>query len=73
MSADHFCEIRYSRDGGNNFSSWTQHSLGAVGRFQNRVLKKQMGQSRQWVIHIRSSSPIRRDLLCGSVKGDVAR
>ncbi len=31
------CEIRYSRDGGHNWSDWTQHSLGEVGAYQTRV------------------------------------
>jgi hypothetical protein len=73
-----YCEIRYTRDGGNNWSDWTQHSLGDVGAFQTRVIKTRMGtggirQGYQIVFAVRVSSPIKRDLLAASIKLENAQ
>lgn len=70
---DHVCEISYSKDGGHNFTDWTQHDLGAVGRFQKRVSRTRLGQSRDWVFRIRVSSPRKSDLLAASAKAELDR
>lgn len=68
-----YCDIQYSKDGGNNWSDWTTHSLGDVGAFQTRVLKTRMGRGRQWVFKVRVSAPVKADLLAATVKVEAER
>ncbi len=66
MSAN--VSVRFSKDGGHNFSNWRLHPLGELGDFQKRVVMRRMGQGRQWVMEIRVTSNCRRDLLVGSMQ-----
>lgn len=56
-------QFSYSKDGGNNWSSWRERSLGAVGRFQKRVRLMRCGAGRQIVFRFRVSDPVKRDIL----------
>lgn len=60
---DHFVEVRYSKDGGRNWSNWKCRSIGQIGQYQQRVKLNRMGVSRTWVFDIKVSSPRKRDLL----------
>lgn len=60
-----FC---YSRDGGHTWSSWKERSLGAVGRFNQRVRYLNIGQFRAIVVKIRVSDPVKRDILGANVR-----
>lgn len=60
---DHFVEVRYSKDGGRNWSNWKRRSIGQIGQYQQRVKLMRLGVSRQWVFDIKVSSPRKRDLL----------
>jgi hypothetical protein len=60
---DHYVEVRYSKDGGRNWSNWKRRSLGAIGEYQKRIKLKRMGVARTWVFDIKVSSPRKRDLL----------
>lgn len=64
---DHYCEIAISKNAGHTFGSYSQHSIGATGDFLKRVLRQGMGQSRQFVVRVRVSSPRKRDLMAASV------
>ena len=66
MSADNFIEIRYSKDGGHNWSNWRTLTTGNVGAYQTRVVARRFGQGRQIVFQIRDSSPRRCDLIAMS-------
>jgi hypothetical protein len=70
--SDRKCLIRYSKDGGNNWSGWVERSLGEVGDFQERVKVSRLGKGRQWVFHIRVTSPIPAHLLAASYKPEGA-
>lgn len=61
-------QIRYSKDGGNNWSAWVERDLGEVGEFQKRIRRYRLGQGRQWVFDIRVTSPVRADLIAMSVQ-----
>ena len=65
---DRKVQFRYSKDGGNNWSTWVERSLGEVGQFQQRVRRYRLGQGRQWVFDIRVTSPVRADLLAAAVQ-----
>lgn len=58
-----FC---YSKDGGHTWSNWRERSIGAVGRFNQRVRLLNVGQARSIVLKIRVSDPVKRDILGGN-------
>lgn len=60
---DHFVRVRYSKDGGRNWSNWKERSLGQLGHYQQRVKLMRLGRGRQWVFEIEVSSPRKSDLL----------
>lgn len=60
---DRIVSFRYSRDGGRNWSTWRQRSLGATGAFLKRIELLQLGQGRQWVVQWKVTSPVRADLV----------
>ncbi len=64
-------DVRFSGDGGNNWTDWRARSLGEAGEFQKRVVMRRMGQGRQWVMEMRVTSNCRRDLLCGAMQIEV--
>lgn len=70
---DHACNISYSKDGAHNFVGETEHDLGATGDFQKRVIRNQFGQSFQWVLRVRVTSPRKSDLIAGSIKATLER
>lgn len=61
-------QIRYSKDGGRNWSAWRERDLGEVGDFMKRVKCLRLGQGRQWVFDIKTTSPVRCDLLAASIQ-----
>ncbi|MFC4728802.1 hypothetical protein [Coralloluteibacterium thermophilus] len=64
---DAFVDVRYSKDGGRNWSNWRRRSLGEIGEYAKRVKLLRLGQGRQWVFHVRVSSSMKRDLLAASI------
>ena len=60
---DHFCRVRYSKDGGRNWSNWRERSIGQIGKYEQRVKLLRLGRARQWVLEIEVSSPRKSDLL----------
>jgi hypothetical protein len=68
IAGEHSVLIRYSKDGGHNWSRWKERSLGAVGDFQKRVVLRRMGQGRQWVLDIKITDNVKRDLLAASLQ-----
>lgn len=63
---DRTARLRYSKDGGNNWSGWVDRSLGEIGAFQTRVKYHRFGKGRQWVFHVKVTSPIAAHLLAAS-------
>lgn len=57
-----------SRDGGRNWSNEKERSLGAVGDYRRRVTFHRLGQSRQLVLRMRVSDPVKATLLGGTAK-----
>ena len=55
--------IRITRDGGRNWSSWKERSLGGVGEFRKRILIHRMGRCRTASIALRVSSPVKATIL----------
>lgn len=65
---DHHVLIRYSKDGGHNWSNWKKRSLGAIGKYQQRVRVTRFGNGYRFVFQIQISSPVKRDLLGASLR-----
>jgi hypothetical protein len=60
-------DLRYSKDGGANWSDWRQIDMGGTGDFVKRLQTTRIGRGRQWVFDIRITDPIRADLLGASM------
>ncbi len=67
-----FVDIRYSKDGGRNWSNWKQRSLGEVGDFLKRIRVRRMGQGIHWVFDVRVTDPVRADFIAASVQTEVS-
>lgn len=61
-------DIRYSKDGGRNWSDWSRHDLGDTGDFTKRVTRRRLGRGRQWVFQVRVTDPVKADILAASIK-----
>ena len=68
--SENFVQFRYSKDGGYTWSDWKTRSLGNTGDFLKRVVYRRLGQSRQWVFHVRMTVPA--DLIAASMQAEVA-
>jgi len=66
--ADPIVKFCYSKDGGNTWSNWRERSLGAVGRFNQRIRLLNLGQARSIVLKIRVADPVKRDILGGNAQ-----
>lgn len=71
--SDHYCSIRYSDDGGHNYSNARIASLGATGQFGQVIEERRLGRTQQRVWEIEVSSPAKRDLLAASWMAEVSR
>ena len=59
-------DVRYSKDGGNNWSDWRTLDLGSTGDFVKRIELRRLGRGRQWVFDIRVTDPVMADLMAAS-------
>lgn len=60
-------DLRYSKDGGHNWSVWRQASAGLQGDFNARAVFRRLGFGRRIVLHVRVSEDRGRDLVTASV------
>ena len=67
---DAYMGISVSRDGSHTKSDFIQYSLGEVGAFETRVVRRHLCIARQLVVTVRVSGPIKRDILAMSVQTD---
>lgn len=63
-----YIDVRYSKDGGRNWSDWRKLEMGEVGDFCQRVQLRRLGRGYQWVFDIRVTDPVRADLIAGSIQ-----
>lgn len=68
--SDHFASIRYSDDGGHNWSAARLADIGAAGKFRQEVVERRLGQAEQRIWEIEVSSPAKRDLVAASVMAE---
>jgi len=62
-----YVDIRYSKDGGRNWSNWRTVSLGTKGSFAKPTKPRRWGISRQWVFHFRITDNCKRDMLTAAI------
>lgn len=65
--------IRYSKDGGYNWSDHRVRSLGEAGEFCKKVQVARLGQGQQWVFDISVADPVRADLMAASIQIEGVR
>ncbi len=61
--SDRKVQLSVSKDGGHNYGAQREKSLGEQGQYATRVRFNRFGQSPQFVIKIRCTSPINCDLM----------
>lgn len=71
-NTDHAVSLRYSDDGGKNWSNWKSKSLGAIGEYGKRVRFRRLGDLRNRVFEIQVSSECQRDLITASIQARAA-
>lgn len=59
-------DVRYSKDGGRNWSDWRKMSGGATGDFVERLQMRRFGRGRQFVFDVRITDPVRKDIIAAS-------
>lgn len=62
-----YMDIRYSTDGGNNWSDWRKMDFGQIGDFTKRVQMRRFGRGQQWVFDVRVTDPVRADIVAASI------
>lgn len=53
-------DLQVSKDGGNTFTSVGFSSLGAIGKYTQRVVWDRLGAARDWVLRLRITDPVKR-------------
>ena len=70
---DHYVSLRYSDDGGHNWTSARRRSIGGAGKFRRRIIFRRLGQAETRVWEIEVSSPAQRDLIGGEWMAGVGQ
>jgi hypothetical protein len=60
-------DLRYSKDGGHNWSDWRRVPLGETGDFVKRIDMRRFGRGRQFVFEVRVTDPVRADIMAASL------
>lgn len=68
----HYLDIRYSHDGGRNWSNWRTVDLGTVGSYGRRCRIRRLGSGFQPIFQFRDTSPFKADLLAVSIQASTA-
>ncbi len=61
--SDNLIQLRYSDDGGRNWSQWRNKDLGAEGERLTPCVLRQMGRTQHRIYQFRDTSPYRHDLI----------
>lgn len=63
----HIIELRYSKDGGNNWSNIRAKDIGGTGHFIGKATFPRIGRGEQFVFEISDESPYRADIIGASI------
>ena len=67
-SVDRQVSLRFSDDGGFNWSAWNSISIGQVGGYTERVRFWRLGRFTCRTFQIQVSSPVKRDLITAAIE-----
>lgn len=59
--------VRYSKDGGRNWSDWRKLDMGDTGDFLKRLELRRLGAGREWIFDILVTDAVRADLIAASI------
>lgn len=60
-------DLRYSKDGGSNWSDWRKIDMGSTGSFMKKLQARRLGIGRQWVFDVRVTDPVKADVIGASM------
>lgn len=60
-------DLRYSKDGGRNWSDWRKLDMGSTGSFMKKLQARRLGIGSQWVFDMRVTDPVKADILAASI------
>lgn len=60
-------EIRYSNDGGHNWSGWRELAAGDTGDFITPLIARRLGMARHRIWEIRDTSDTPQDIIAASL------
>ena len=63
----HTIDVRYSNDGGNNYSNWRELAAGDTGDFITPLITRRLGHCRHRVWEIRDTSDVAAEILGMSI------
>jgi len=63
----HSIDLRYSNDGGENYSNWRELDAGETGSFQQPLIARRLGNCRHRVWEFRDTSAYAADILAVSI------
>lgn len=59
----HYIELRYSNDGGNNWTDWQSRETGETGAFRTQLVWRRLGMARERTWELRDTSPVAADIM----------
>jgi hypothetical protein len=65
--------LRYSKDGGHTWSAEIWRTLGAIGKYLNRVYWNRLGRARDWVFELAGSDPVKIVIMNAGLNLKVGR
>jgi len=60
--------LEVSKDGGQSFTAVSWSSMGAIGKYTQRVIWRRLGRARDWIIKLRITDPVKRILTGASAE-----
>jgi hypothetical protein len=56
-------DMRYSKDGGHNWSDWRQINMGSTGEFLKKLTISRLGIGREWMFEFRVTDRVKADII----------
>ena len=63
-------QLRYAKDGAENFGAWRDLAAGDTGSFQQPLVARRLGMSRHLVLEIMDTSDTAQDVLGASIDAE---
>lgn len=58
-----YLDLRYSKDGGYNWSDWRKIKMGKTGNFLKKLTISRLGIGREWMFEIRVTDDVKADII----------